>query len=1517
MTERKDRKDRNSEYRKGVLRRLHQIGTWRGRGGASGILRESRRSGRGLAAVTRTAIAALLVVCMVLEILAVSGPVAAAEPVNLVKNAGFEIGAAAPDDWSRGAAGTWEWDAAVSHTGSRSAKLITQGSTEIAFFSQSYIPVQPGKLYEFSSYFKPQNITGRAFILLAWYSAPNAAGFLSQKVLDVDRSAAGWSRAAMQETAPAGAQYAHVAVHMRGGAGTIWYDDVSLTRVIRNSVVEPTAAQFDKNAARQQDIPLRVTANGNSLLQIRNGGYVLQPGGDYTATTGEIVLKKEYLAGQPAGTAILTFVFDEGEERQVELNVTDSTGLSVPSLMYYKQASAPQPLTVTVSAYAGTLGGLRIGGSPLPEGEAYTVSGLDVTFREPYLNSLPPQTYIVHFDFAGGAASSITIDIKAITSSKTRSTIYTPAKVQAARSNVLAYGWASQSRNAAVTRAEAYFQSDGFAQDGYDFFWKAVPPQTLRRSYAVNETMGSPVTGRDIDRFGAYPYQGDPINEPWKIVDPSSGYKFPTNDFGAYYESGLDGKGIFRPELADRSLLVNTLYPEKGPGWGVDDGFGWVDGSGNRYPFIAYYAHRFVWYGERNAFLVDALKSMRDAYLYTGDAKYARAGLVMLDRIADVYPELDTSVYKAPYLHNGAEGKGKAVGAIWETFLIKELLSAYDAFFPEREDALLIAFLHQKAGELGLDNPKINGAAISRNIEDRIVSQVYPAIRNGDILGNTGMHQSALAMAAVVYDTLPQTKEWLDFTFQAGGALYNPARVTGGNVLPSLVNRVDRDGHPDEASPEYNSYWLNQFRTTADILQGYDLYPGADLYGNLKLKTLFSGLSPLVLSDNYMPTIGDSGRTGNPAVWLSLDHYVKAFQTFGDPGFAQMAYFLNGNSTAGIHGDIFSSDPEGVAAQIGSVIAAHGPLKQESANLTGYGFTALRDGTASEETLRDLWMYYGRTIYHGHRDALNIGLHAFGLDLSPDLGYPEFTDSRDMHRFHFVRNTVSHNTVVVDRSQQQPQWVSTPLHFDDGERVKLIDVEADDVYPQTTTYRRTTATIRVDDANSYIVDLFRVKGGSEHHFSFHGAEGGVTTDGLNLTAQPAGTYAGPNVEYGQRVDSVEGTGYMGSGFHYLKRVERDDSPANAFSVDWGVEDTWNVYGLGMGAPTDVRLRLTMMGTFDEVALADGIPPQNKPGNPESLRYVLASRAGTDLDSLFASVIEPYRGSRHIQSIAPVQVKAGAAVVTGSEAAAIKVVLADGRTDYIVNALNPDIVYTVDDKLTFQGFFGVVSERGGQPEYGYLHDGTVLQANGQSLIATSLAAVEGSIAGFTKQLVWENEIVVAADAPLSPGVLPERAHIYVENDGTRNAAYEIKSVQERAGGGYALSIGDKTLIRQYANDADMAAGYAYDIAEGAAFRIPLTATWESAALLLEELRGRIEGEASSGRMSAVLSGQLLYRLSIIGLLAGQGQQATAADYMRDMLAYIGAPSVLQQGLLTEAALAAIGADAGAILAKWGS
>ncbi|TMV50053.1 hypothetical protein FE783_10840 [Paenibacillus mesophilus] len=998
---------------------------------------------------------------------------------------------------------------------------------------------------------------------------------------------------------------------------------------------------------------------------------------------------------------------------------------------------------------------------------------------------------------------------------KTRATYYTPQKVAAARQNVLKFDWAKSLSDAAVNKA------DKCLANGLDFLWESVTAQTLPRSYGVNQVLGSPITGRDVDRFGNYPYKADPIQTPWKIVDPSSGYTFPTNDFGAYYRSGLDGHGVFRTELADRSLLVNTLYPDKGPTWGVDDGFGWKDEKGDLYTFVSYYLHWYVWYSPASI-VEGALAAFRDAYLYTGTLKYAQAGIVILDRIADLYPEMDISAYdRSVYLNSdGRKNTGKVIGSIWETSMVKTFISAYDAFFPAMDEPAVVQFLEAKARKHRLANPKSSGADIRRNVEEGIILQIYPAVKAAQICGNDGMHQSALAMAAVVYDTLPATKEWLDFVFQTGGLARNPFAVTGGNVLNSLVCDVDRDGNGNEASPGYNGIWLKMHQLTADILDGYDLYPGADLYKNAKLRKMFSAFYPLILSDIYTVNIGDTAAAGNPYMQVALPDMVKAFDKFGDPIYAQLAYFLNGNKAESLHLDVFSSEPDQIADRVSWVIAEYGPLDLKSCNLTGYGFVALRDGQSRERTQRDLWMYYGRNTGHGHRDTLNIGMHAFGLDLTPDLGYPEFADIFDMHRAHWVINTISHNTVVVDKRKQEPQWVAEPRHFDDTELVKLMDAEAPKVYPQTELYKRTTAMIRVDESDSYAVDFFRVKGGEDHYFSFHGAEGTVETKGLELFEQPTGTYAGPDIAYGQRSDDVEGNSYNGSGFHYLRNVLRSTGTAPQFSADWSVKDTWNIYGGGAGSDTDVHLRITMLGELSDVALADGIPPQNKPGNPKSLRYLIAHREGTKLDSLFASVIEPYKGRRFVASIEPAVMKAGDAVVSGSEACAIKVKLANGRVDYVVNSITPDITYTVDDKLRFQGFFGVFSEKDGQPVSVYLHDGSVL-ARIDTPTEPAIGSLTGTLMSFTETLSVQNELTVRMEAR---GTQPSEwigKTIFVENDGVRNASYPIKGVTELGDNRYKLDIGDLTLIRAYADRNDLSKGYVYDVAAGAKFRIPLT------------------------------------------------------------------------------------------------
>ncbi|WP_158301730.1 OmpL47-type beta-barrel domain-containing protein [Paenibacillus mesophilus] len=1435
-------------------------------------------------------------------------------------------------------------------SGSYSVKVNDPTSTAGVTVRSNQIAVTPGQKYDASVW--SYNLQGVSELYLEFWDANNS---YTSILTAMNSTLNQWSQLRIRGVAPNNTAYVTVRFYLHSAnVGTAYFDDATFGAAPPDPVSNLNNGSFELAV---QNKPVNWTETDGAIEQsgdlARDGAKSVKIA--YTgngASPGLLSQPVNVTPGERYDATVYSYTYMQQAVSSLILEFRDANGVPVGSV------------TSEDNAYNEW--------KPLQAGGIAPVGAATARLKLAMKSGQPGTAY---FDDAVFRRADT------VTNRKTRTTYYTPAKVAAARQNALQYKWATDIRNSAVARADKYVAK------GLPFLWDLVPGPNLPRSYGVNQTLGSPITGREIDKFGNYPYKADPLNEPWKIVDPSSGYKFPTNDFGAYYRSGLDEHGIFQPNLADRSLLVNTLYPEKGPTWGVDDGFGWVNEKGERYTFVAYYTHWFVWYG--SGMIQDALSSLRDAYLYTGDVKYARAGTALLDRIADVYPDMDTMLHdKTIYLNShGGTGLGKAVGSIWETSLVKEFISAYDAFYPAMDDSQLTQFLDGKSRQYRLTNSKSTAGGIRRNIEDGIIRQVFPAVKAAQIRGNDGMHQSALAMAAVVYDTLPETKQWLDFTFQTGGNTSNPPGVTGGNILNTLIGTVDRDGHGNEASPGYNSLWLSTDQLTADILEGYDLYPGADLYENVKFRKMFSAFYPLILSEKYTANIGDTGSTGNPGISvLKLADMVKAFNKFGDPIYAQLAYFLNGNRADGIHLDIFSANPNEIAERIRSAIAEHGTLNMDSDNLTGYGFTALRDGknevlsfglsygfpsmeiaykntevklfeasgtmqleasapgavvtysfqvpktddyeldllpfrapsygiyritvdgqpikemdfygsntnlfepigrmtlTAGPHqisfegigkqpastnykmgvrslnlldeqarqardnagpqgnTLRDFWMYYGRNTGHGHKDTLNLGVHAFGLDLSPDLGYPEFADSIDMHRAQWVVNTISHNTVVVDKKMQANQWVAEPKHFDDSGKVKLIDVEAPKVYPQTELYKRTTAMIKIDDANSYAVDFFRVKGGSDHYFSFHGAEGVATAEGLNLVQQPTGTYAGPDVEYGERVDDVAGAGYKGSGFHYLKNVSRDTNPAGQFSIDWKAVDTWKV----LPTPADIHLRLTMLGDVDDVALADGVPPQNKPGNPKTLRYFVAHRNGTNLDSLFTSVIEPYKDNRTIASIVPVPVKAGGTVASGNEVKAVKVTLTNGRVDYIVNALNTDTLYTVDDKLQFKGFMGVYSEKDGQPVYRYVHDGSYIAPLGET-VANAAGALQGTVVSFTNTPSVQNEIVVNINAAGVNLADLAGSTLYVANDGVRNAAYRIIGATDLGGGRYKLDIGDSTLIRSFVNPNDFSKGYVYDISVGAAFRIPLTREayplQTSASVAGEQRQGWYTGEAT--------------------------------------------------------------------------
>ncbi|RDZ63839.1 hypothetical protein C5B90_12015 [Haloferax sp. Atlit-12N] len=697
---------------------------------------------------------------------------------------------------------------------------------------------------------------------------------------------------------------------------------------------------------------------------------------------------------------------------------------------------------------------------------------------------------------------------------KTRATFYTDRKRHAARENIASYEWAQARRNGIVSAANKLLN-----QFSLDEFWEYVGSQNIPRTAWLAEGTA-----------GYYPWSSE-----WDPRDPAAGaryaakpdtqwhitngeYTLPTNDFEAYRRSGLDETGAFDPSLADRSLLVNETHPEMGETWGVDDGLGWVDENGDlgepgvRWTPVGWAHHWNVIYGMRSM-----LEHLSKAYLYTEAQRYARAAAVLLDRLADVYPDMSlqetvyfddggyTAVNGLPNPTHGGTGQGKQIGSIWESSWVKAVMKAYDAVFPALDvDSELTRTLDRKATEYPALSAKDTPNAVRANIEEGFIKQMLPGVKQAQIRGNFGNHQQTLALSAVIQDDRDgYTDEALDFLFKAGtleketdGTAFGRWYITGGELLSKLLTDFDRDGFPNEASVHYNSLVTRSFGGAAEVLNGYGGYSGADLYRNPFVNQAFENQSQLTFLNRYVPRVGDTAGTGSPGFddMVIPDLLIRAYTKYRDEDLVKWLYQRNGNTKAGLRGDIFDERPEEIGEALDAALNATGPLNHESTQLAGYGFTALRAGDANEGTGRGVWTYYGRNAFgpdegygtsHCHRDTLNLGLFGHGLNLSPDLGYPEETGDWPK-RWNWTANTISHNTVVVNERQQDRQWVATPKRFDHTDRVQLLDVDAANVYEETERYRRTTAQITIDEETSYAVDFFAVAGGSDHHFSFHG-----------------------------------------------------------------------------------------------------------------------------------------------------------------------------------------------------------------------------------------------------------------------------------------------------------------------------------------------------------------------------------------------------------------------------------------------
>ena len=857
------------------------------------------------------------------------------------------------------------------------------------------------------------------------------------------------------------------------------------------------------------------------------------------------------------------------------------------------------------------------------------------------------------------------------TGRKDASLFWPPARIAAATRN------AQHSQDAAAARDKLVKMAAPWASMSDDQLWDLMFSHTITRAWTVWTHGHCPTCKAKVVM---YAWQADAINHPWKMRCPSCTELFPKNDFHAYYQTGLDQRGIFDPALADRSLLFNTEHPDPSDPlhhFGVDDGEGYVNDDGHRWRFIGAY----LVYGHWNQLIVAGVCALWAAYAATGDRTYAHKAAILIDRIADLNPSFDFATQGLCYEKHGSPG----YVTMWHNAVVelRNIVLAYDCIFDAiKDDDDLTTFLHAKARETGIENDKGTFKQVQKNIEAGLLADMmsnYPKLRSN--YPQTAMTQSVI-------------KAVLDWPRDRAEIVSHIEHVLG------RMTRVD--GLTGEKG--LTGYSVTTLRSMAEFLTDFARLDPAILPELLnqvpKLSQTYRFHINTLCIGSYYPPIGDAGYFGHPGTGYQgmmfrrlkdvnspLDALKPSMFTFfamleeatGDPAYIQTLYHANDDQVEGLPHDLWSSDPQQLQQRVAAIIETHGnDISLESVNYLEWRLAILRSGSGSS----------GRAVFldcdtggsHGHFDGLNIGLFAEGLDLLPELGYPplQFGDHNSA-KVNWYIASAGHNTVVVNGKAQQGHRLSR--RYDDmriattqlwhvGGHCQVIRAAGSDMVDRRQ-YERTVALIDTSSEHSYVLDIFRVVGGQDHA-KFTGSNlSTITTQGLDLS--PASDY----------------------GFDTQMRHFRSQQHATSgWHADWALDDQNHAR-----PDAKVHLRYTDLTLGAEAAICDAWVVKssyNELDETWTPRIMSRRQGGQDevLQSAFVAILEPHTGQPTVASTARLQVVDLQGRLYGDSHVALDIQLVDGRRDIVIaidtdasdTPAAPGVICLPKFDLTFTGEF---------------------------------------------------------------------------------------------------------------------------------------------------------------------------------------------------------------------------------------
>jgi len=489
-------------------------------------------------------------------------------------------------------------------------------------------------------------------------------------------------------------------------------------------------------------------------------------------------------------------------------------------------------------------------------------------------------------------------------------------------------------------------------------------------------------------------------------------------------------------------------------------------------------------------------------------------------------------------------------------------------------------------------------------------------------------------------------------------------------------------------------------------------------------------------------------------------------------------------------------------------------IKTVSTITPGYGHASLGRGEGPHQMQAQL--HFSGAYGHSHLDNLNLTLFAKGRELLCDVGY----NHTQVRRWN--SSTISHNLVAIDRRQQTGGGSDGDLlaYFPDANGAAMVEADGRRAYKEIEgleQYRRMLVLVPVSAENAYVVDVFRVKGGSTHDWLVHGSGDDDMTAECNVKltgkrqnmleegeewVEPRDEQSSYNV-WGCIRDVADGkaNGMVETVFRYV------DEPQKGVRIHLLAADPGSA---AVPAPTQVYLGKSVAprraGSDTRKAFDYWMP-----------QLVVRKTGQGPLDSVFVAVEEPFDGKTFLTAIEPV-----ALTPPGAGAVALRVTHGDS-VDTIISTLDeaPYPERKTASGVSMRGRLGIVRQRGEETLGAWLFQGEELGCK-QWRISTETGGYAGEISAATRKAQGADSDAFITDAQLPLGDTLQGVWMIVTHGNGYTHGYEIERIEE-TGGKRAIVVSFDHGLKIDGNTTQEVFFPRRKIEGGNSFAIPLAAT----------------------------------------------------------------------------------------------